>query len=99
MVQPKLLLDVTIFLNNQQVIVDIICPILFIIADTLAADTMCGQFNSYQLQIGRLHRACNVSPHDADKPNHQCARLTKEQLMHSSCQEAKQARQPLSICV
>ena len=93
----KLLQNVTIFLNNQQVIVDIICPILFIIADTPAADTMCGRFNSYQLQIGRLHRACNVSPHDADKPNHQCARLTKEQLMHSSCQAAKQARQPLSM--
>ena len=89
----KLLQNITIFLNNQQVIVDI----LFIIADTLAADTMCGWFNSYQLQIGRLHRACNVSPYDADKPNHQCVWLTKEQLMHSSCQAAKQARQPLSM--
>jgi hypothetical protein len=93
----KLLQNITIFMNNQQVIVDIIYPILFIIADTPAADTMCGWFNSYQLQIGHLHKACNVSPHDADKPNHQCAWLTKEQLMHSSCQEAKQAHQPLSM--
>jgi hypothetical protein len=43
--------NVEIYLFGKVVTVDILCPILFISADTPAADKLCGHYSSYNAGV------------------------------------------------
>ena len=52
--------------NNKSNIFDIVCPVLYIIADTEGADKVCGRYAGHRLEIKRHCRMCNVTSINLD---------------------------------
>ena len=49
--------------------VDIVCPLLYVIADTEGADKICGRYVCYSMPIARRCRVCNVTDESLSDPN------------------------------
>ena len=59
---------------NGLVCVDVICPLLFIIADNEEADKLSGRYGSHQKGIQRRCRSCNVPNTELANPEFVCQR-------------------------
>ena len=70
--QDPRLRDVEIFLFGEVKRVEVICPILFISADTPAADKLCGHFSNFAGIIRRPTTACDINAQAMDNPYHNC---------------------------
>ena len=68
--QDPRLRDVEIYLFGEVIRVDVICPILFISADTPAADKLCGHFSNFAGIIRRPTTACDINVEALDDPYH-----------------------------
>jgi hypothetical protein len=64
--------NVEIYLFDKQDIVDILCPILFISADTPAADKLCGHFASHTTKVKCIPCSCDTLTNLLDDPTHTC---------------------------
>ena len=60
--------------------VDLLCPILFIAADTPAADKLCGHYSSYTEGVQHVTCSCDVSFSDLDDPKFTCQPVTWEAM-------------------
>ena len=68
--------NVKIYLFGKVITVDILCPILFISADTPAADKLCGHFSSYNSGVKQITCSCDVPFIKLDDPNFGCTPVT-----------------------
>jgi hypothetical protein len=68
--------NVEIYCFGRCLRVDVLCPILFIAADTPAADKLCGHFSSYSKGVKRVTCSCNVPFGNMDDPNVSCTPVT-----------------------
>jgi hypothetical protein len=73
--------NVEIYCFERCLRVDVLCPILFIAADTPAADKLCAHYSSYSEGVKRLTCSCDVSFSDLDDPNFACHPVTWD-VMH-----------------
>jgi hypothetical protein len=73
--------NVEIYCFGRCLRVDVLCPILFIAADTPAADKLCAHYSSYSEGVKRLTCSCDVSFSDLDDPNFACHPVTWD-VMH-----------------
>ena len=67
--------NVAIPFNNKVQYFDIVCPILYIIADTEGADKICGRYGSHSLKIKRHCRMCDVDSANLDNEEYDCTYL------------------------
>ncbi|MCK7501241.1 MAG: hypothetical protein MZW92_72360 [Comamonadaceae bacterium] len=68
--------NVEIYCFGKCLRVDVLCPILFIAADTPAADKLCGHFSSYGKGVKRVTCSCNVPFDKMDDPDFCCSPVT-----------------------
>ena len=68
--------NVEIYCFGRCLRVDVLCPILFIAADTPAADKLCGHFSSYGKGVKRVTCSCNVPFGKMDDPTFSCTPVT-----------------------
>jgi hypothetical protein len=68
--------NVEIYCFGKCLQVDVLCPILFIVADTPAADKLCAHFSSYGKGVKHVTYSCNVPFDEMDDPDFQCSLLT-----------------------
>ena len=54
---------------NRNLRVDVVCPLLYVIADTEGADKICGRYVCYSRSIARRCRVCNVMADDLSNPD------------------------------
>ena len=54
---------------NRNLRVDIVCPLLYVIADTEGADKICGRYVCYSRSISRRCRVCNVMDDSLSNPD------------------------------
>ena len=67
--------NVAIPFKNKVQYFDIVCPILYIIADTEGADKICGRYGSHNLKIQRHCRMCDVNSANLDNEKYDCTYL------------------------
>jgi hypothetical protein len=60
--------------------VDVLCPILFIAADTPAAALLCGHYSSYGKGVQRVTCSCNVPFAKLDDPKYSCIPVTWDEM-------------------
>jgi hypothetical protein len=82
--------NVEIYLFGKCVQVDLLCPILFIAADTPAVDKVCGHFSSNSEGVKRLTCSCDVSFSDLDNPNFICHSVTWDAMHKISTTGSKE---------
>jgi hypothetical protein len=68
--------NVEIYCFGKCLRVDVLCPILFIAADTPAADKLCAHFSSYGKGVKRVTCSCNVPFDKMDDPDFCCIPVT-----------------------
>ena len=57
---------------QREMMVDIICPLMYIICDNEEAEKLAGHYNSRTSGVRKHSRCCNVSFDDLDNPDHVC---------------------------
>ena len=77
----KLKNDAISFTNKVQYF-DIVCPILYIIADTEGADKFCRRYGSHNLKIQQHCRMCDLDSANLDNKEYNCTYL-RFSNMHS----------------
>ena len=58
------------------IVVDIVCPLLFVINDGKQGDQLCGRANGHHLSQRHHHRSCDCQFDGLDNPDVQCTFLT-----------------------
>jgi hypothetical protein len=61
--------NVTLTIDGNTFQCDLVVPIMCVITDTLAANIVCGHYNSASAELSRLHRACDCSHKQLDDPD------------------------------
>ncbi|KAI2510330.1 hypothetical protein MHU86_4054 [Fragilaria crotonensis] len=67
--------NVPLKLGGQWVVVDIVCPLLFVINDGKQGDQLCCRTNSHHRSTPRHHRSCDCVFDNLDNPNVECSFL------------------------
>jgi hypothetical protein len=83
-------------LFGKVVTVDILCPILFISADTPAADKLCGHYSSYNAGVKRITCSCDVPFKKLDDPNFRCTPVTWDAINEIVMNGSKEQRAAVS---
>jgi hypothetical protein len=56
-------------IGGRWTVVDIVCPLLFVINDGKQGDQLCGLVNGHQKSQRRHHQSCNCKFDDLDNPD------------------------------
>ena len=75
---------------------DIVCPLLYVIADTEGADKICGRYGSHNLAIQRHCRMCDVNSDNLDNENHECNYLYFDDMNHIAINGTEEERKQYS---
>ena len=78
--QDDRLKNVCITLDDKQYLMDVICPILFIIGDGKSNDVLTGRYSSHTEGVKRHCRACYCGIDSLDHPYAECQRVTKSAM-------------------
>lgn len=84
--------NVPIYLFGEVKCVDIICPIMFISADTPAANKLCAHFSNFAGIIERPTHSCDVSMEGLQDPYHGCNFVEWEHMNSISSRGTKSER-------
>jgi hypothetical protein len=88
--------NVPICLFGEIKVVDLICPILFIAADTPAADKLCSHFQSYTGKIQRPTVSCDIGNQYMNNPYHPCNFVEWEPLNNIATNGTEAQRKSVS---
>ena len=89
--------NVPLKLGGQWVVVDIVCPLLFVINDGKQGDQLCCRTNSHHRSTPRHHRSCDCVFEDLDNPDVECSFLCTD-FINDACREGSdEFLQELSI--
>ena len=83
--------------DGQKQYFDIVCPILYIIADTEGADKICGRYGSHRLEVSRQCRMCDVDGENLDNENYSCTYLKFCDMHHIALNGTDEERKQYSI--
>jgi hypothetical protein len=72
--------NVEVNLFGKQMILDVICPILFISVDTPAADKLCGHYSNYTGVIRHPTVSCDITVDQLDNPHFHCNAVTWNEM-------------------
>ncbi|KAI2506118.1 hypothetical protein MHU86_8349 [Fragilaria crotonensis] len=78
--------NVPLKLGGQWVVVDIVCPLLFVINDGKQGDQLCCRTNSHHRSTPRHHRSCDCVFDDLDNPNVECSFLRMD-YVNDACRK------------
>jgi hypothetical protein len=70
------------------IVVDIVCPLLFVINDGKQGDQLCGRANGHHPSQRRHHRSCDCQFDDLDNPDVKCTFLTTD-MVTDLCRNAE----------
>ena len=80
-IYPKRLKHVVLpFGPDGSMLVDVICPILFIIQDMDEGDRLCARFHSHNRGVQRQCRACSINFEDLNDPEAFCQFVTQAEI-------------------
>jgi hypothetical protein len=68
--------------GDRWIVVDIVCPLLFVINDGKQGDQLCGRVNGHHKSQRRHHRSCNCEFGDLDKSDVNCSFLNAEDIKY-----------------
>jgi hypothetical protein len=67
-------------LCGKWIVVDIVCPLLFVINDCRQGDQLCGRMNKYHSSMNCHHQSCDCLLDDLDNPDVECTFLDVETI-------------------
>ena len=67
-------------IGGRWIVVDVVCPLLFVINDGKQGDQLCGRFNGHHKSQRRHHRSCDCEFGDLDNPEVLCTFLTTDMV-------------------
>ena len=74
-------------IGGKWIVVDIICPLLFVINDGKQGDQLCGRANGHHPSQRRHYRSCDCMVYeDLDNPDVRCSFLTTE-MVNNVCRD------------
>jgi len=73
-------------IGGRWIIVDIVCPLLFVINDGKQGDQLCCRVNGHHPSQVRHHRSCDCNFDDLDNPDVECNFLRTDQI-NTACRE------------
>lgn len=76
---------------------DLVVPIIIVIADTPAANKLCGHFASHNPGIERQHHMCDVGVAALADPTHYCTFIDAQTVFETQATGTNQERQVLSV--
>jgi hypothetical protein len=79
--------NVPLKVGGMWIVVNIVCPLLFVINDGKQGDQLCGRMNGHHRSQRRHHRSCNCMFEDLDNADVQCAFLRTD-LINDACRNA-----------
>ena len=89
--------QVPLKLCDRWFVVELVCPLLFVINDGKQGDQLCCRITSHHSSILRHHRSCHCLYDDLDDPDLQCTFLTTETINHASQHGSQEDLRQLSI--
>ena len=79
--------NVPLQIGGKWIVVDIICPLLFVINDGKQGDQLCCRVNGHHRSQIRHHRSCDCVFDDLDNPDVVCSFLDKD-VIKDACKNA-----------
>ena len=78
-------------------VVELVCPLLFVINDGKQGDQLCCRLMSHHSSVFRHHRSCDCLYNDLDNPDFQCTFLSTDEVNHVSQHGSQEDLRQLSI--
>jgi hypothetical protein len=85
--EDRRLKKVPLKVGAHWIVVDIVCPLLFVINDGKQGDQLCCRTNGHHRSQRRHHRSCDCGFDDLDNPDVQCTFLTTDAI-NEACRNA-----------
>ena len=89
--------QVPLKLGDRWFIVEVVCPLLFVINDGKQGDQLCCRVNGHHSSTLRHHRSCDCLYDDLDSPEVLCTFLSTDTINHVSQFGSQEDRRQLSI--
>jgi hypothetical protein len=89
--------QVPLKLGNRWFVVEVVCPLLFVINDGKQGDQLCCRVNGHHSSTLRHHRSCDCLYEDLDSPEVVCRFLSTDTINHVSQFGSQEERRQLSI--
>lgn len=95
--EDRRLKGVPVKLGGKWLVVDIVCPLLFVINDGKQGDQLCGRVNGHHRSTRRHHRSCDCVYEDLSNANVQCTFLTTVEVNNMCAHGSEEELQEWSI--
>ena len=89
--------NVPLKVGSRWIIVEVVCPLLFVINDGKQGDQLCCRANGHHPSIRRHHRSCDCLFDDLDNPDVQCTFLTTNAINDACRNATDDALQDLTV--
>jgi hypothetical protein len=89
--------QVPLKLGDRWFVVELVCPLLFVINDGKQGDQLCCRVNGHHSSILRHHRSCDCLYEDLDNADVQCQFLSTDTINHVSRYGSQEELRQLSI--
>ena len=89
--------QVPLKLGNRWFVVEVVCPLLFVINDGKQGDQLCCRINGHHSSTVRHHRSCDCVYDDLDDPYAECTFLSTDTINHASEYGSQEELRQLSI--
>ncbi|KAI2491812.1 hypothetical protein MHU86_22751 [Fragilaria crotonensis] len=84
-------------LGDRWFVVELVCPLLFVINDGKQGDQLCCRINGHHSSTLRHHRSCDCLYEDLDNPDVECTFLSTETINYASQHGSQEELRQLSI--
>jgi hypothetical protein len=91
--------QVPLKLGDRWFVVDLVCPLLFVINDGKQGDQLCCRINGHHSSTLRHHRSCDCLYENLDVPDFECTFLTTDATDQASQYGSQEERRQLSIYI
>ena len=77
--------NIPLKLCRKWIVVDIVCPLLFVINDGRQGDELCGRMNGHHGSMNRHHQSCDCLFDDLDNPDVESTFLDVDTINNICC--------------
>ena len=89
--------QVPLKLGDRWFVVELVCPLLFVINDGKQGDQLCCRINGHHSSTLRHHRSCDCLYENLDDPDFECTFLSSDAINHASQYGSQEELRLLSI--
>jgi hypothetical protein len=89
--------QVPLKLGDRWFVVELVCPLLFVINDGKQGDQLCCRINGHHSSTLRHHRSCDCLYENLDDPDFECTFLTTDAINHAFQYDSQEELRQLSI--